>query len=284
MPEISEIRPSPIAGRWYEGDPARLASQIDSFLSEAAIPPIEGEVVAVIAPHAGHKYSGRTAAHAFKTVFGQSRELVAIVSPLHGYLQARALTSAHRAYQTPLGEVWIDQPALDALDNNLNQRVGWKLARVVYDQEHSLEIELPFLQRVLKGDFSLLPVMLRTQDEDAVRTLGFALADALQGRQALLVASTDLSHFYPERTANLLDNEMLRQIAAFSPEGALQAEREEKGFACGVAAVAAVLWAARQLGANAVEVLHHSTSADETGDRHSVVGYGAAVVLKRNGK
>ncbi len=281
MPEISEIRPSPIAGRWYEGDPERLASDVDSYISEAEIPPLEGEVVAIIAPHAGHIYSGRTAGHAFKAVLGQSRQLVAVVSPLHSYVQARALTSAHQAYQTPLGPVWIDQTALDSLDNILAQRVGWKLARVIYDQEHSLEIELPFLQRALKGDFSLLPVMLRTQEEKEVRSIGFALADVLQGRQALLVASTDLSHFYPERVANLLDSEMLRQIAAFSPEGALQAEREEKGFACGVAAVAAVLWAARQLGANAVEVLHHSTSADETGDRHSVVGYGAAVVLKK---
>ncbi len=281
MPEISEIRPSPIAGRWYEGDPERLASVVDAYLAEAEIPPLEGEVVAVIAPHAGHIYSGRTAGYAFKSIFGQARQLVTVVSPLHSYLQARALTSAHHAYQTPLGPVWIDQPALEALDKNLYQRVGWKLARVGYDQEHSLEIELPFLQRALKGDFSLLPIMLRTQEEEEVRAIGFALAEVLQGRQALLVASTDLSHFYPERTANLLDSEMLRQIAAFSPEGALQAEREEKGFACGVAAVAAVLWAARQLGANAVEVLHHSTSADETGDRHSVVGYGAAVVLKR---
>ncbi len=281
MPQISEIRPSPIAGRWYEGDPERLASEVDRYISEARIPLLDGEVVAVIAPHAGHIYSGRTAGHAFKAVLGQSRRLVAVVSPLHSYVQARALTSAHHAYQTPLGSVWIDQAALDELDKILAQRVGWKLARVIYDQEHSLEIELPFLQRALKGDFSLLPVMLRTQEEEEVRSMGFALADVLQGRQALLVASTDLSHFFPERDANLLDNEMLRQIAAFSPEGALQAEREEKGFACGVAAVAAVLWAARQLGANAVEVLHHSTSADETGDRHSVVGYGAAVVLKK---
>src|SRR5512135_196156 len=166
MPEISEIRPSPIAGRWYEGDQARLASDVDTYISEAQIPTLEGEVVAVIAPHAGHIYSGRTAGHAFKVVAGQSRELVAVVSPLHSYVQARALTSAHHAYQTPLGAVWIDQPALDALDKNLHQRVGWKLARVVYDQEHSLEIELPFLQRALKGDFSLLPVMLRTQEEE----------------------------------------------------------------------------------------------------------------------
>jgi AmmeMemoRadiSam system protein B len=281
MPEISEIRPSPIAGRWYEGDPDRLASVVDGYLAEAQIPPVEGEVVAVIAPHAGHIYSGRTAGHAFKSIVGQSRELVAVVSPLHSYMQARALTSAHRAYQTPLGPVWIDQPALEVLDKNLYQRVGWKLARVGYDQEHSLEIELPFLQRALKGNFSLLPIMLRTQEEEETRAIGFALADVLQGHKALLVASTDLSHFFPERIANLLDNEMLHQIAAFSPEGALQAEREEKGFACGVGAVATVLWAARQLGANAVEVLHHSTSADETGDRHSVVGYGAAVVLKK---
>jgi AmmeMemoRadiSam system protein B len=281
MVEISVIRPSPIAGRWYEGDPARLAQQIDALLEAAHIPALEGEVVGVIAPHAGHIYSGRTAAYAFKTVLGQARDLVAVISPLHGYHLDPALTSAHQAYQTPLGKVWIDLPALQRLDDSLRQQANWGLTRIARDQEHSLEIELPFLQRALKSEFKLLPVMLRSQLDEEIWQFSHALVEAVRERNMLLVASTDLSHFFPERVANLLDAEMLSRIASFSPEGVLQAEREERGFACGVAAVAAVLRAAQELGANAVEILHHSTSADETGDRHSVVGYGAAVILKR---
>jgi hypothetical protein len=280
MTAISEIRPSPIAGRWYEGDPARLARQVDAYMDEARIPTLDGEVLGLIAPHAGYSYSGRTAAHAFKAVRGQQRDLVVILSPLHGYHPAPALTSAHQAYQTPLGLQWIDGAAVLALDENLRRQHGWGLTPVARDQEHSLEIELPFLQRALGGEFKLLPIMLRTQDPAELQQLGEALAELLRGRRCLLVASTDLSHFFPERTAFMLDSEMLRQIAAFSPQGVLQAEREEKGFACGVAAVAAVLWAAQGLGASKVEILHHSTSGDTTGDTTSVVGYGAAAILK----
>ncbi|HEX7393451.1 MAG TPA: AmmeMemoRadiSam system protein B [Anaerolineaceae bacterium] len=281
MSEISEFRPSPIAGRWYEADPARLALQIDTYLDEASIPALEGKVVGLVVPHAGHIYSGRTAAHAFKAVRGEQRRLVVIISPLHGYHPAQALTSAHRAYLTPLGPLWIDTEAVQALDESLRSRCGWGLTPVSRDQEHSLEIELPFLQRALAGEFKLLPIMLRTQDETEIRQIAAGLVEVLRGCSFLLVASTDLSHFFPEKVANILDNEMLRQVAAFSAEGVLQAERDERGFACGVAALAAVLWASKELGASRVEILHHSTSADTTGDRSSVVGYGAAVILNK---
>jgi AmmeMemoRadiSam system protein B len=157
---------------------------------------------------------------------------------------------------------------------------GLELATLANDGEHSLEIELPFLQRALSGNYQLLPVMVRSFSSEALLHLGRALADVAATKKTLLVASTDLSHFYPENTANALDREMLAQIEAFSPEGVLDAEQRGKGFACGAGAVAAVLWAAKFLGATSVQVLHHSTSAEETGDRRSVVGYGAAVVIK----
>lgn len=112
--------------------------------------------------------------------------------------------------------------------------------------------------------------------------LGSALAEVLKHRNALLVASTDLSHFYPLPIANQLDTEMLSLIEAFSPQGVLQAEESATAFACGAGAVAAVLVAARELGGNEVKILHYSTSAEETLDSSSVVGYGAAVVLQQD--
>ena len=148
------------------------------------------------------------------------------------------------------------------------------------DQEHSLEIELPFLQRSLKGDFRLLPVMVRAQEPQVARKLGEAVAKILKGKNSLLVASTDLSHFYEQEAARLLDAEMLRCMESFEPDSIFEAERTGKGFACGHAATAAVLWAARQLGGKTVKVLNHATSGDVTGDYGRVVGYGAAVVLK----
>jgi len=279
MNGIAEVRPSPIAGTWYSADPQRLARQVDQYLSEASGPEITGQVMAVIAPHAGHRYSGRTAGYAFAPVMGQERDLVAVISPMHGAYPATLLTSAHSAYGTPLGPVRIDSQAVSQLDELLAQE-GQSLTHAANDQEHSLEIELPFLQRALRGEFKLLPVMVRSQAPLVARRLGHALAQVMQDRSGLLVASTDLSHFYPEEMANELDLEMLRRMRGFSPDDLFTAERMGKGFACGVAAVAAVMWAAREMGANLVEILHHSTSGDETGDHGSVVGYGAAVIVK----
>ncbi len=280
MSTISEFRPSPIAGRWYDSDPERLAQQLDGYLNGVKIPALEGEVIGLVVPHAGYIYSGRTAAYGFKAVQGQRRDLVVVISPLHGFHPALALTSAHQAYLTPLGSQRIDVEAVRAVDESLRRQYDWGLTAVARDQEHSLEIELPFLQRALSGDFKLLPIMLRTQDPREIQQLSQVLTEVLRGRNCLLVASSDLSHFFPEETASLLDGEMLRQIGAFSPQGVLDAEREEKGFACGVAAVATVLWVTRALGAKKVEILHHSTSGDTTGDHSSVVGYGAAAILK----
>lgn len=275
-----DIRPSSIAGRWYDDNPHRLGLEIDGYISNATIPELKGDVIAVISPHAGYQYSGRTAGHAFRSVQGSARERVAVVSPLHAYHSAGLLTSGHQAYTTPFGKVEIDQEMLQTFEKLLFSQ-GLTITRITRDGEHSLEIELPFLQRTLKGDFKLLPLMARDHDPHTCQIVGKALAEILRPYSSLMVASTDLSHFYPQNIAHTFDEEMLRQISAFSPEGVLEAERSGRGYACGAAAVAVVLNAARELGANTVELLHYSNSGDETGDYSQVVGYGAAAILKR---
>jgi len=280
MKQESGPRPSPIAGIWYNGDPQRLRAQTLRYVQSAQPPALAGEVIALVAPHAGHRYSGPTAGYAFRTVQGRHFDLVAVLSPLHNFHPGTFLTSAHTAYETPLGKVQIDRTALSALDEALRAGQRTVLTPVANDTEHSLEIELPFLQSVLEGDFLLLPLMVHTASAEALEAFGLAVAHVLKGRSALLVASTDLSHFYPRKEAETLDSEMLRQIEAFSPTGVLAAEAQGTGFACGAGAVAATLWAARALGADRVQILHHSTSGDITGDTNSVVGYGSAAVLK----
>jgi hypothetical protein len=288
MATVAPVRPSAIAGTWYEGNPEALARAVDGYLDRAELPELLGQVVAVVAPHAGHRYSGPVAGYAFAALRGLSPDLVAVVSPVHPPPRGMPvppeyshplLTSAHGAYSTPLGEIPIDRQALDALDASLQPGLGFGLTPVANDPEHSLEIELPFLQRAL-GSFSLLPVMVHTQSRKTVEQLGAALAAVLKDKHALLVASTDLSHFYDQRSAERLDSEMLRRIASFEPEAIFEAEETGKGEACGFVAVAAVLWAARALGADAVKVLRYATSGDVTGDYGQVVGYGAAVVMK----
>ena len=277
---MTNLRPSPIAGQWYEGNPKALARKVDEYLTAAQLPALDGEVVAVIAPHAGHLYSGAVAGYAFAALRGLSPELVAVISPMHQPYYELLITTAHDAYSTPLGNIPVDKDALRELDVVLKSELGFGLMSVSRDREHSLEIELPFLQRVFQSKWKLLPVMVRAQEPRVSEGLGRALAQVLRNKNFALVASTDLSHFYDQKTANMLDAEMLRRFESLDPASLFDAERTGKGFACGHAAVAAVLWAARELGADKVQILHHATSGDVTGDMSSVVGYGAAAVLR----
>lgn len=274
------LRPSPIAGRWYSGDRAILAGEVGAYLGQAETEPLAGEVIGLVVPHAGHRYSGRTAGYGFRAVRGLRYDLAAVVSPFHDYHPAKILVSSHQAYATPLGALEIDRQAVDAFSEQLTGMGAGSPCKIARDQEHSLEIELPFLQTALDGQFKLLPLMLRDRSVEFCRLAGKTLAAVLKGRSALLVASSDLSHNYPQAAAAHLDGEMLNLIGSFSPEAVLKADAEGKAFACGANAIAMVLWAAGELGANQVKILHYSTSADETGDRSSVVGYGAAVILK----
>lgn len=275
-----DVRPSPIAGKWYEGDPKLLARLVDEYLAEAKLPELEGEVIAVIAPHAGHTYSGAVAGYAFAALRGRTPDLVAVVAPMHHPYFEPLLTSAHDAYATPLGNISVDQNALRELDSILEAELGIGLAAIPHDPEHSLEIELPFLQRALSSEWKLLPVMDRAREPRVSKLLGKALAQVLRNKNFVLVASTDLSHFYNQQTALTYDRAMLKAIESFDPEAAFDLERAGKGFACGLGAVTAVMWAARELGADKVKVLRHATSGNVTGDYSSVVGYGAAAILK----
>lgn len=277
---MSDVRPSPIAGTWYPADAETLARSVDKQLAEASDEPPPGTVVGLIAPHAGHRYSGAVAAHAFRLISGDQRDCVAILSPMHHPYAAAVLSSTHEAYETPLGPVPVDRSRLDWLTEVLAADSGIDLSRISCDPEHSLEIELPFLQRTLSHPFRLIPIMLRDQSPRVARAVGRALARVLAGAEALIVASSDLSHFYPGPVARRLDSEMLARLESFDPEAVLSAEDQGVGFACGKGALAAALWAARDLGATGVRMVNYAHSGDVTGDQHSVVGYGAGVIFR----
>lgn len=277
----TDVRPSPLAGTWYSRDPEQLQDQVDTYLSQAQAPVLEGDVVGLVAPHAGYRYSGLTAGHAFRCVQGQAYDLVVVVSPFHDYIPKPILTSAHRAYETPLGTIPVDGDVLTELDAYLLEHDGSVLDRLERDSEHAVEIELPFLQRALMGEFKLLPIMIPGLYADAAFLVGRGLAHVLRGRSALLVASTDLSHYKAESKANELDGEMLKQIASLSPDDVWETQLAGKGYACGIMAVLAVMTAALELGVNNAQVVHYSTSGQTSGDYQRVVGYGAVVFLKQ---
>lgn len=278
-----DIRPSPIAGRWYPGDASRLAQSIDGYLEAAEVETPPGEVVGIVVPHAGHLYSGPVAAYAYQAVRRQPVKVVAILCPSHFHADGALITTSHEAYSTPLGIVPVDQGAVEALAAELEASSSagepW-LVEIGGDREHAIEIQLPFLQRVLPPGFQLIPVMLRDQTAVVARALGQALAKVVGERRTLVVGSSDLSHYYPQAVARKLDTEMLRQVENFDPDGVLAAEAEGRGLACGSGAIAAALWAMRALGATRSKVVRYATSGDVTGDGSEVVGYGAAVVWK----
>ncbi len=267
------VRPSSIAGTWYPGTPDRLREHVRGFLDAAQVEPIDGRIVALVSPHAGHTYSGGVAAHAYRLVEGKHYNVVAIVAPNHRIPNyAPYLVTDHTAYWTPLGEVPLAEDLVAALD----ERLGF--SRVRRDEEHSLEIQLPFLQVALEDAFQLLPVMLNDRSAEACYALGDVLADVLRDQNALLVASTDLSHFYDAETAARLDGTVTNCIAAFDPEGLLEVLATGKGEACGGGPTAAVMLAARALGASHAKLLKYATSGDVTGDFYRVVGYAAAAI------
>jgi AmmeMemoRadiSam system protein B len=282
MQEAGSIRQSVIAGSWYPGQPDVLRRTLAGYLAEAEKVELEGELKALVSPHAGYAYSGPTAAYAYKQLEdGPAFDTVAVLSPLHqAYLGRFAVTKADY-YETPLGLVEVDADLVEALGKEVT------LNRVGNDGEHSLEIQLPFLQQVL-GTFTLLPVMLgeslsNDRSLATCRELSEALAKLLRDRKALLVASTDLSHLYDYNDVVRHDRVMVELVERFDIGGLARALMEGRCQACGGAPVVAALLTAQAWGANRAKVLHYTNSGDVTGNRRPgnyTVGYMAAAIYQ----
>lgn len=275
--KLEGSRPSAIAGTWYPGSGPALRQTIAGYLDNVPASDTEREPLGLIAPHAGYRYSGQVAAHAYRQIVGREYDTVIVVSPVHRglFMRADAAITAVANYSTPLGEIPLNGEFLDQLDDKVS------LALLKEDDEHSLEIQLPFLQVVL-GDFDLLPVMVMDQSLAFSRQLGDALAELIQesGRRVLLVASTDLSHFYDYETARRLDQVALDYIDAYDIDGLARALKQGKTKACGGGPVLAVMSAGQSLGATRAQILHYANSGDVTGDKSGVVGYAAGVIWR----
>jgi len=280
MNTITDIRPSPLAGRWYPAHPEKLAESVDGYIQAAQIPEIEGEILALVSPHAGHIYSGPVAGYAFKSILNLEPELIVILSPFHQFHTGAILTSGHQAYQTPLGEVPVDRESIELVNKSMQENAGIELSEVRNDGEHAIEIILPFLQRALQSEFTVLPLMLRRQDPALMQALGEILSGLLSSRNTLLIASTDLSHFHPAGEAKRLDQTIIEGIQALNPDHLYQAQQENTGSACGLGALSAVIWAVKSEGSAGAQILNYGHSGDITSDNSSVVGYTSAVLTR----
>ena len=277
---VKEIREPAVAGMFYPDQPETLARDVKGYIENAKKERIEGEIVALVSPHAGYLYSGQVAAYAYKLIEGKTFDTIVVVGPSHHVLFKGASIYDRGSFRTPLGTIPVDPE----LSKKMMEK--WKEIQFfpeAHAREHSLEVQLPFLQTVAKS-FKLVPIVMEPYwTWESAQALGKAIAETVRGKRVLLIASTDLSHFHPYQKAVELDRIFLNHIDRFDPEGLNQDLKDNRCEACGGGPVVAVMLAARALGANQGKVLKYLNSGDVTGDRSRVVGYGAGVFYRTAG-
>jgi AmmeMemoRadiSam system protein B len=268
------IREPAVAGRFYPANPRELKKQIKQFSGGALAAP-KLRALGCVVPHAGYMYSG----HVTGAVF-QRLELPAkfiILCPRH-YREGQAMAiMSEGTWRTPLGEARIDSAMAVELKNACNLL---REDSVAHQVEHSLEVQLPFLQE-LAGDFQFVPIALGTDRFAALEELGRAIGDVMAGQKerALIVASSDMNHYESDDVTRAKDRKAIDQILKLDARGLYDTVRHEGITMCGFGPAVSMMTAAKQLGATRAEVIRYATSGDITGDREEVVGYAGIVVI-----
>lgn len=265
-----------VAGSFYPADKEELVGMVDRFLAAAPAPEkIEGNLTAIIVPHAGYPYSGPTAAYAYKLLQGKKIDTVVLVGPYHWALFSGASVWRSGEWRTPLGSVPVDAGLADAI---VRENTAFGYSQEVHRDEHSLEAQIPFLQRSLKN-FKIVPILVNEPSLENCRLLAKAIVKNISGKNALVVISTDMSHYHPDAVARKMDSIVLKLLEEKDAEGLLLALSGGSGELCGGAAAVTGLEIARLTGSR-VKLLKYSTSGDATGDLSAVVGYGASAIYK----
>jgi AmmeMemoRadiSam system protein B len=268
------LRKAAVAGSWYPGSARALEAEVDKYLEAAAGGPLpSGRLVAIVAPHAGLMYSGPVAAFAYRQLRGRHIDVAVVVGPSH-FIGFDGVAIHRGGFETPLGVAEFDEEAAAAI---------CAAAPIVREhptahlREHSLEMQLPFLKRVAP-DAAIVPLVIGWQEAATSRALGDALGVALANRRALLIASTDLSHYHDAATAAALDRVVIDHVSKLDADGLQRALDARPDHACGGGPTVAVMRAARQLGATGAVILRYADSGDVSGDKSAVVGYLAAAI------
>jgi hypothetical protein len=288
-----KVRPAAVAGSFYPADPQELSKMIDNLLAKTAPPPVDGTIIAAVSPHAGYPYSGPVAAWTYAAIGAQVKaghkySRVVVIAPSHyvGF----DFTSVYDgdAYTTPLGQVPVDKEFARRLAkmNSTIQLSDKGHQATANAPEHSVEVQLPWLQKVL-GNFELVPIVMGDQSYESSRALGVALARMLRDdHDTLVLASSDLSHYHPYADAESIDHKTLHALEAYdylSMSRNFQYRGQgQPGIweACGGAPIVAAMIYAERLGANKAEVLKYANSGDITADKSRVVGYSADLFVK----
>ena len=272
---MSSIRKPSVAGFFYPSSPRKLRDEINLMLDVSKPEKEYNEVFGIVAPHAGYGYSGKTAAYAYNTVKDKNYETVIVISPSHRQYFAGVSVYAGSAYRTPLGDAVINKEFVAKLieaDNVIFEGTHG------HGAEHALEVQIPFIQTVF-GNVTIVPLVMGDQKDSVVYRLAEAIAQTTD-EKTLVIASSDLSHFYTKDSADKLDSVVEDNINSFNYEQLLADLNSRNCEACGGGPIAAMMKAAETKGYTNAKVLERTDSGDITGDYTEVVGYLSAVVYK----
>lgn len=270
---MKNVREPAVAGMFYPASAAKLQDEVQKLLNDYKPQEKFNNVVGIVSPHAGYVYSGRTAAFAFNAAEKNKYKTVVIISPSHREYFAGISIYNGDAYKTPLGEVPI----------NKEMRYGLVMdSKIIFNginghrAEHAVEVQIPFLQTVMKN-FSIVPIVMGDQNKMFIDELANKLAGVIDD-ETLVIASSDLSHFYTKMQADKLDSAVEKRIADFDYNGLQKDLETGKCEACGGGAIVAMMKAADLFNKNKSKVLSRTDSGDVTGDNSEVVGYLSAVI------
>lgn len=271
------IREPAVAGQFYSADSQELRKEIDQFLNNVDLPEIKGEISALILPHAGYQFSGQVAAWGFKNLIDQEIDTVILIGNSHQQRFEGISVFEQGFYKTPLGKIEIDAKLAKEIINE-DERISFKEA--VHQQEHSLEVELPFLQRILE-DFKIIPIIFGNTSNQDYQILAQAISKNIKGKNVLLIASSDLSHYPSYQDAQYADSKIIEAILTGKVEELEKINQglEEEGipnavtFVCGIDAIKTIMLVFEKLGAGQIKLLNKANSGDVSGDKGRVVGY-----------
>lgn len=273
MTSTSHVRLPSVAGYFYPADPGKLRTMIGEFFEQVAPPPVMPPPFAFIVPHAGYIYSGFTAAHAYSLLRGHTAATIIILAPSHHESFPEVSIYSGDAYRTPLGDVAIDCAMRTTL---LGHKDLFFASEKGHREEHAVEVQLPFLQCALT-DFKILPLVIGEQDAEHTIAVGKIVSEAMNAGDAIVLASSDLSHYHSREVAERMDRQTLATIERLDASEFLEGMHWKTVEACGSKAIASVMSCARQKNHASFAVLHYSTSADASGETQHVVGYVSAV-------
>ncbi len=279
------VRRPYVAGSFYPREPQRLRSEIEESFIHKLGPgclPVKGDrsrtITAIVCPHAGYVYSGHVAAFSYLALSEEKApDTAVILCPNHTGLGSAVSLMGEGAWETPLGRVKIDAE----LSRAIFKASGMiDLDESAHQYEHSIEVQLPFLQYIYGSAVSIVPICMGLQDIETSRNIGEAIAEAAKGRNAVIIASTDMTHQESAQSASRKDHEVLAAIEKLDEEGVQDAVSRNRMTMCGYGPVSAAIVASKLQGADRAEILSYHTSGDITGDMGAVVGYASAKITR----